>query len=156
MQCVTTNFWGLALEHSLKQERPRLIFWFFFFIQLADQLVIAFNLVYNIASKFVSSNSIARACFIFLLCTLMTSANKSLEKKNFLRVENVIKQLVLRQLCVHRDMKHLGSLGFSFLPIVTLVPHALLEFHFVDYDVSTSRTLRILLRWIVTLVIRAP
>ena len=38
---------------------------------------------YNIASKFVSSNSIAEACFIFLLCTLMMSANKSLEKKNF-------------------------------------------------------------------------
>ena len=47
-------------------------------------------------------------------------------------------------------------LGFSFLPIVTLVPHALLEFHFVDYYVNTSHTLRILLRWIVTLVIRAP
>ena len=31
-----------------------------------------------------NSNSIARACFIILLCTLMTSANKSLEKKNFL------------------------------------------------------------------------
>ena len=38
---------------------------------------------YNIASKFVESNSIARACFIFLLCTLMTSANKSVEKKNW-------------------------------------------------------------------------
>ena len=35
--------------------------------------------IYNIASKFVQSNSIARACFIFLLCTLMTSANKCLE-----------------------------------------------------------------------------
>ena len=45
MQCVTTNFWGLALENSLKKERPRLIFWFFFFIRLADQLIIAFNLV---------------------------------------------------------------------------------------------------------------
>ena len=31
---------------------------------------------------------------IFLLYTLMTSANKSLEKKIFHRVENVIKQLV--------------------------------------------------------------
>ena len=40
-----------------------------------------FNFIYNIASKFVWSNSIAWACFIFLLCTLMTSANKSLEKK---------------------------------------------------------------------------
>ena len=30
------------------------------------------------------SNSIARACLIFLLCTLMTSGNKSLEKKTFL------------------------------------------------------------------------
>ena len=49
---------------------------------------------YNIASKFVLSNSIARACFIFLLCTLQTSANISLEKKNFHRVKNVLKQLV--------------------------------------------------------------
>ena len=46
-------------------------------------LFININQVYNIAGKFVKSNSIARACFIFLLCTLMTSANKSLEKKNF-------------------------------------------------------------------------
>ena len=38
---------------------------------------------YNIASKFVYSNSIARACFIFLLRTLMTSANISLKTKNF-------------------------------------------------------------------------
>ena len=38
---------------------------------------------YNIARKFVFSNSIARAYFIFLLCTLMTSTNKSLEEKNF-------------------------------------------------------------------------
>ena len=52
----------------------------------------------NIASKFVKSNSIAWACFIFLLC--MTSANKSLKKKNFHRVENVIKQLV-HALAVH-------------------------------------------------------
>ena len=52
------------------------------------------NKYYNIASKFVSSNSIARACFILLVCTLMTSANKSLAKKIFHRVENVIKQLV--------------------------------------------------------------
>ena len=41
------------------------------------------NMNYNIASKFAYSNSIARACLIFLLCTLMTSANKSLEEKNF-------------------------------------------------------------------------
>ena len=34
---------------------------------------------YNIASKFVKLNSIAWACFIFLLCTLMTTATKSLE-----------------------------------------------------------------------------
>ena len=31
----------------------------------------------------MSSNSIVRACFIFLLCTFMTSANKSPEKKKF-------------------------------------------------------------------------
>ena len=65
---------------------------------------------YNRASKFVSSNLIARACFIFLLSTLMTSANVSLEKKIFHRVENVIKQLVHTSACVHRDMKHAGSL----------------------------------------------
>ena len=41
------------------------------------------NINYNIASKFVWSNSIARTSFIFPLCTLMTSANKSIEKKNF-------------------------------------------------------------------------
>ena len=35
MQCNTTNFGGLALEHSLKQERPRPIFWFFFFTRLS-------------------------------------------------------------------------------------------------------------------------
>ena len=40
----------------------------------------------------------------------MTSANKSLEKKIFHQVENVIKQLVHTSACVHRDMKHLGSL----------------------------------------------
>ena len=43
-----------------------------------------FTLIYNIAGKFVYSNSIAQVCFIFLLCTLMMSANKSLEEKNFL------------------------------------------------------------------------
>ena len=65
---------------------------------------------YNIASKFVESNSIARACFIFLLCTLMTSANKFIEKKKF---SNGLKMLYnnwfIRELCVHRLMKHLGS-----------------------------------------------
>ena len=40
----------------------------------------------------------------------MTSANKSLEKKIFHLVENVIKQLVHTLACVHRDMKHAGSL----------------------------------------------
>ena len=44
------------------------------------------KIIYNIGSKFVSSNSIARACFIFLLCTLMTSANKCLDREEkFLR-----------------------------------------------------------------------
>ena len=53
-----------------------------------------FNHCYNIASKFVQSNSIAWVCFIFLLCMDMTSANKSLKKKIFHRGENVVKQLV--------------------------------------------------------------
>ena len=59
-----------------------------------SKYLIWWNFNHNIASKFVWLNSIARACFIFLLCTLMTSANISLEKKIFHRVENVIKQLV--------------------------------------------------------------
>ena len=42
-----------------------------------------YNDVYNIAGKFVWSNSITQVCFIFLLCTLMMSANESLKKKNF-------------------------------------------------------------------------
>ena len=57
---------------------------------------------YNIASKFASSNSIARACFIYLLCTFMTSADKSLEKKIFHRVIMLKKKWFIRQLCVHR------------------------------------------------------
>ena len=55
---------------------------FFFFIDKYQT-----KMIYNIGSKFVSSNSIARACFIFLLCTLMTSANKCLEKKNFSAID---------------------------------------------------------------------
>ena len=47
------------------------------------------NSFYNIASKFVWSNSIAWVCFIFLLCTLMTSANKSL-REFCIRSENKV------------------------------------------------------------------
>ena len=65
---------------------------------------------YNIARKFVFSNSIARAYFIFLLCTLMTSTNKSLEEKNFPSGWKCYKTIGSCQLCVHQDMKHLGSL----------------------------------------------
>ena len=64
----------------------------------------------NIASRFVWSNSIARACFLFLLCTLMTSANKSLEKKIFHQVENVIKQLVHTSAVRSSRYEALGSL----------------------------------------------
>ena len=66
---------------------------------------------YNIASKFVYSNLIARACFIFLLCTLMTSANKSLEKKIFHQVENVIKQLVHTSAVCSSRYEALGKFG---------------------------------------------
>lgn len=45
--------------------------------------------VYNIASKFVHSNSIARGCFIFLFVTLMMST---------------LNNWFMRQLCVYRDM----------------------------------------------------
>ena len=69
------------------------------------------NGIYNRASKFVESNSITRACFIFLLCTLMTSANKSLEKKIFLWVENVIKQLVLTSAVRSSRYEALGKFG---------------------------------------------
>ena len=64
--------------------------WCFWLFLLMSLLPLFF---FNIASKFVYSNSIARACFIFLLCTLMTSANKSLEKKNFhrLRLEQLLR-----------------------------------------------------------------
>ena len=74
------------------------------YVDILQVSISCFISCYNIASKFVYSNSIARACFIFLLCTLMTSANKSLKKKIFHWVENVIKQVV------HQYMKHLGSL----------------------------------------------
>ena len=57
------------------------------------------------------SNSIARACFIFLLCTLMTSANKSSPKKNFHRVENVIKHLVHVSAARSSRYEALGKFG---------------------------------------------
>ena len=66
---------------------------------------------YNIASKFVLSNSIARVCFIFLLCTLMASANKSLAKKNFHQVENVITQLVHMSAVRSSRYEALGKFG---------------------------------------------
>ena len=68
------------------------------------------NILFNIASKFVSSNSIEWACFIFLLCMLMTSANISLKKKIFHRVENVIKQLVHTSAVRSSRYEALGSL----------------------------------------------
>ena len=61
---------------------------------MLHKIIIMTTFHHNIASKFVKSSSIAQTCFIFLLCTLMMSANKSLGKKNFHQVENVIKQLV--------------------------------------------------------------
>ena len=77
MQCVTTNFWGLALEHSLTQERPRLIFWFFFFIRLADQLIIALNSVSCALKGFFFAhlllnllNTFAIVCYPRTWCTL--------------------------------------------------------------------------------------
>ena len=44
---------------------------------LIQNQLLNFNKFYNIARKFAWSNSIARACFIFLLSTLMTSINYS-------------------------------------------------------------------------------
>ena len=41
-----------------------------------------------------------RACFIFLLCMLMTSANKSLEKKNFPSSWKCYKTIILYIICV--------------------------------------------------------
>ena len=71
--------------------------------------IIRFTTNYNIASKFVKSNLIARACFIFLLCTLMTSANKSVEKKN----ENVIKQSVHTSAVRSSRYEALGRFGYA-------------------------------------------
>ena len=48
-----------------------------------DVLWVPVIICYNIASKFVQSNSIVWACFIFLLCMLMMSANNPLRKNNF-------------------------------------------------------------------------
>ena len=84
--------------------------------QKKRQLLIIFMVVqcssyHNIASKFVWSNSILRACFIFLLCALMTSANKSLEKKIFHGVENVIKQLVHTSAVRSSRYEALGKFG---------------------------------------------
>ena len=76
-----------------------------------QKVKISCNTIYNIASKFVLSNSIVLACFIFLLCTLMTSANKSLEKKNFHWVENVIKQLVHTSAVCSSRYEALGKFG---------------------------------------------
>ena len=72
--------------------------------------IIRFTTNYNIASKFVKSNLIARACFIFLLCTLMTSANKSVEKK---KIENVIKQLVHTSAVRSSRYEALGRFGYA-------------------------------------------
>ena len=62
------------IEHSPKQERPRLIFWFFFFIRLANQLIIVFNLV-SCALKGLSFvhllrnllNTFAIVCYWFVI-----------------------------------------------------------------------------------------
>ena len=48
-----------------------------------------------------------QACFIFLLCMLMTSASKSLRKKIFHRVENVIKQSVHTSAAPRATLMHL-------------------------------------------------
>ena len=75
-------------------------------------------------------------CFIFLLWTLMTSANKSLEKKIFLRVENVIKQLVHKSAVLlpmpHTTLMHLSSssnfLRASYLNECTLTYEPIVNF----------------------------
>ena len=74
-------------------------------------LILNIKTYYNRTSKFVSSNSIAQACFIFPLCTLMTSANISLQKKIFHWVENVIKQLVHTSAVRSSRYEALGKFG---------------------------------------------
>ena len=49
------------------------------------------------------------ASYSYCASSLRQQTNPS-RKKRFHRVENVIKQLVHTSACVHRDMKHLGSL----------------------------------------------
>ena len=75
-----------------------------------QKVKISCNTIYNIASKFVLSNSIVLACFTFLLCTLMTSANKSLEKEISIGLKMLKNNWFIRQLCVYQDMKQLGNL----------------------------------------------
>ena len=84
MQCVTTNFWGLALEHSLTQERPRLIFWFFFFIRLADQLIIALNSVSCALKGFFFAHLLLNPLNILLLSVI------GLLPQNLLHFRNLI------------------------------------------------------------------
>ena len=101
--------------------------WVMFFIVFVDVAVTA--VIYNIASKFVYSNSIARACFIFLLCTLMTSANKSLKKKIFLRLEQLLR--IFRALQTSRVLRISMNarwrmnqlLNFKFLTFCIILPY---------------------------------
>ena len=52
----------------------------------------------------------------------MTSANKPLEKKISIGLKMLQNNWIIRQLCVHRDMKDLGSLGSTqeATPLATL------------------------------------
>ena len=101
--------------------------WVMFLIVFVDVAVTA--VIFNIASKIVYSNSIARACFIFLLCTLMTSANKSLEKKIFLRLEQLLR--IFRALQTSRVLRISMKarwrmnqlLNFKFLTFCIILPH---------------------------------
>ena len=106
--------------------------WVMFLIVFVDVAVTA--VIFNIASKFVYSNSIARACFIFLLCTLMTSANKSLEKKRIsyasrLRLEQLLR--IFRALQTSRVLRISMNarwrmnqlLNFKFLTFGIILPY---------------------------------
>ena len=97
-----------------------------FLIVFVDVSVTA--VIFNIASKFVYSNSIARACFIFLLCTLMTSANISLEiprlrLEQLLRIFRALQTSRVLRISMNARWRMNQLLNFKFLTFCIILPY---------------------------------
>ena len=100
--------------------------WVMFLIVFVDVAVTA--VIFNIASKFVYSNSIARACFIFLLCTLMTSANISLEiprlrLEQLLRIFRALQTSRVLRISMNARWRMNQLLNFKFLTFCIILPY---------------------------------